>query len=338
MTDLTPLFRQCVQIVENKFESSVKTTGEENPQKNDKNKNFLINDTFNKECMELFFKLLELKSLIEEIRPTYLAQVDESLQAVETSENDKNQFDEELKFQIQQLYQKLKIIQTYEQSRESKVSEKEKGWMNDLFGGEDETQSLFEETIVTHRTRILKYLNDLANKVNVSFDVMRRQRLERQKKLHLLNFQNLDDDLDVEYTDYLKDTSKYVDEEQSSIADASFAEDGAPTQLSQEQIQMLDQENQEFLDLKTDQLNKVKNLHRTMVDISSLQAELSYQLEVQSDKVQGIIDNQGEIEMDVTMGNQKLRSATGKNKRGSNILVLTCISMGILILFLDYIS
>mmetsp|Transcript_6032 Transcript_6032/g.7361 ORF Transcript_6032/g.7361 Transcript_6032/m.7361 type:complete len:345 (+) Transcript_6032:1057-2091(+) len=344
MTDLTPLFKQCVSIVQDKFGDSIKEDYDLKQSRNDGSEDrYIIKDTFIKECIEFHKFLMNLQTFINEIKSPYLSISDETSygQANDSlSIDDKNKIDEELQYKIQQLYEKLKLLQTYEQKRQSALPKSSTGWIGNLFGSdEQDDKELFHTTISSHRTRILRSLNDLTNHVSKSFESLQRQRYGREKQLNLLNFQNLEEDMDLNYYESnggmnLVNESEPLNEQW----DINEDEDVQAQQLTQEQIQELDSENQEFLNLKTNQLKQVESLHHSMLDILNLQAELSYQLETQSDQINNLMDSQSQVEIDVRLGNRNLDKATNRNKKGSSIIISTCITLGVLLLFLDYIS
>lgn len=344
MSDLTPLFKQCVSIVQDKFGDSIKEDYDLKQSRKDNSEDrYIIKDTFIKECIEFHKFLTDLKTFINEIKSPYLSISDESSYGQANDSltiDDKNKIDEELQYKIQQLYEKLKLLQTYEQKRQSAFPKSSTGWIGSLFGSdEQDDRDLFQTTISSHRTQILRSLNDLTNHVNKSFEALQRQRYGREKQLNLLNFQNLEEDLDLNYYESNSGMNFVNDSEQLDDQwDINQDEEIQEQQLTQEQIQELDSENQEFLNLKTNQLKQVENLHHSMVDIVNLQAELSYQLETQSEQIDNLMDSQSQVEIDVRLGNRNLDQATNRNKKGSSIIISTCITLGVLLLFLDYIS
>lgn len=347
MTDLTPTFKKYVDIVQHEIGHSIEKDQNQNKTRQLQHQKrvherFTINDTFIKETKELYSHLVVLSEFLVSIKSTYLSTNDDYSNHLRSNRsltlNDKNKVDEEFKFKIHELYEKLKLLQTYEKKRQEAVeSNKSKSLFNGIFGGADfDDDELFLTTIGIHRTLILKLLNEVANSVNKKFESMQRKRYEREKQLNLLNFQNLEDDLDLNYSnDVPPSFENSYNEIELQEQDSSFS---GLQELSQQQIQELDSENQEFLALKTNQLKQVEKLHNSMIDIVSLQAELTYQLETQSDQITNLLDNQSQVEVDLKMGNQNLNKATTRNKKGANLIILTCFILGFLLLFVDYIS
>lgn len=301
MTDLTPIFRQCVLIVE-----------EANPVAQPRRRvHPTINDTFIAELKQVHQHLVALQHFVSSVRPAYLATNDQA------SLEEKNATDEEFKLRSHQAYEKLKILQAYEKKRQAAAAEsaKPKGLLG-FFDTSDDDSSLFVATIATHRTQILRHLTETANHVNKQFESMHAKRQRRERQLNSLNFQNLHDDVDLDFDD----------------------EPEVYEPLTQAQIQEFDEENQQFLTLKTNQLEAVEKLHNSMVEIVNLQSELLFQLETQADQISGLLENQDQIDLDLKLGNKTLHKATHRNKRGANMIVSTCLVLGFLLLFIDYVS
>lgn len=329
MTDLTPIFNQCVQIVTKELLADVKPVAKKTAQ------DHLVRDTFTKECGELYANLLRLSTFTSSIRSLYLQISDErsdfshSTQKALTVE-DKNSIDEEFKLKIQQVYEKLKYLQTYERKRnQAWVDARAKSGLRSLFSTNTvDPQDAYNTTLFAHRMNILRFLSDSTQSVNRTFEKMHQQRYLREKQLNLLHFQNLDDSL-------YDDTNLNLD------LQAGFdvvEQSDTRVELSQQQIQEFAAENQEFLEMKSKQFELVEKLHQSMVDIVKLQAELTLHLETQAEQIETLLDNQDIIDLDLRQGNKNLAKATDRNRRGSNIIITTCIVLGLLLLFVDYIS
>lgn len=334
MLDLTPLFSRCVAIVETELGNSSPQT-QKVAQKNQDPHTYVLTDTFIKECHEMYENLVKMNGFLAQIRPTYLAISDDFSNHGKSrntlSHGDKNTIDEEFKFKLQELYQKLKHLQAYEAKRaEVSASQGHGSLFSTYFGAEDDEKELFNSTISRHRTQILRSLNNTANSTNKRFEVMQRKRVERERQLSLLNFQDLEDD---DLNDVLELQTYDTNFGQEPVSE----ETEAPV-LSQELVQELEVENKAFLALKTTQLKQVENLHTSMVDIVNLQAELTFQLETQGEQISNLLENQAQVEIDLRMGNQNLTKATDRNKKGSNMIITGCLVLGCLLLFIDYVS
>lgn len=335
MSDLTPLFNQCVDIVSKELSSSI----EHAPLKK-KTPPYYVEDTFIKECLQLYVNLVNLGSFISKIRPFYL-QVNDEFTRIEKSSSshlgleEKNKIDEEFKIKIQQTFEKMKFLQSY-QRKQTELAESKKlkqGFMSSFFGTSDmDPETLYDITVASHRTQVLRFLNETATNVNRNFELMQRKRYDREKQLSLLHFQNIDDEDLNESADPFKSTYQF-----DVVADEDEKVERELSQLSQEQIQELKEENKELLTRKTNQFKQVEKLHHSIVDIVKLLSELSTHLETQAEQIDNLLDNQDQVDIDLRLGNKTLTKATSRNKRGSNLIVTTCIVLGVIILVLDYI-
>lgn len=332
MSDLTPLFKQCVNIVE----TSINEPSRKNNHQAVINQQYQINDTFLKECLEFRVLLSKLDQFVDEVRTHYLeAQDNTNLNASQSlSVEDKNKIDEDFQIEIQQLFEKLKLLQKYEQQRQTRANttrsdKSSSGWgISSIFRSDEQDDlELFQATASAHRTQVLKSLNQLTNTVNKKFEKLQRQRHQRERQLNLLDFQNLGDD-----DEFVLDSASLPED----LDDVPLG--GQQLLLTEEQEKSLNAENQDLLTLKTNQFQQVEKLRNSMIDIVNLQTELTFQLESQSEQIENLLDNQGQVEIDVNMGNKSLSKATSRNKTGSRIIITTSIIVAILILFLDYIS
>lgn len=330
MADLLPLFRQCVDIVSKELGATAAPSV--------RPPTYLVKDTFDKECDSMYGNLVQMATFAREIRPLYL-QVNDEFSRFEKragsslSLEDKNKIDEDFKVKVQQVYEKLKFLQSYEKKRTEVVEskQKKKGFISDLFSSDEDPEQAYDITVSSHRTQILRFLSDTTKTVNAAFEKMQLQRHNREKQLNLLHFQNLNDDeleaVDAYKQDYQVDVME--DEKQNGTTQDEF---------SQQQLQELKLENKELLTMKTNQFKQVEKLHNSMVDIVKLQTELTLHLETQAEQIDNLLENQDQIDLDLRMGNRNLSKATHRNKRGSNLIVTTCFVLGFLILLVDYVS
>lgn len=330
MADLLPLFRQCVDIVSKELGTTAAPSV--------RPPTYLVKDTFDKECDSMYGNLVQMATFAREIRPLYL-QVNDEFSRFEKrsgsslSLEDKNKIDEDFKVKVQQVYEKLKFLQSYEKKRTEVVEskQKKKGFISDLFSSDEDPEQAYDLTLSSHRTQILRFLSDTTKTVNAAFEKMQLQRHTREKQLNLLHFQNLNDDeldaVDAYKQDYQFDVVE--DEQQNGTTQ---------DELSQQQLQELKLENKELLTMKTNQFKQVEKLHNSMVDIVKLQTELTLHLETQAEQIDNLLENQDQIDLDLRMGNKNLAKATHRNKRGSNLIVTTCFVLGFLILLVDYVS
>lgn len=335
MTDLTPIFNKCVDIVTKEYSAVLpKPTIPKYDQ-------YIIKDSFSKDCQEVYTSLLRLSAFVTLIKPLYLQNNDEySRHENETKKltaEEKNGIDEEFRLKVHQVNEKLKMFRTYELKRNELFNSLRKGvgLVLALFSlDEDDEQFMYNQTLTTHRAQVILFLNNTIHECNSDFEKMQRQRYERERQLNLLDFQNLDDDEDMDFQNSFKSDFKmnvvdkvtpFIDQENSNA-------------ISEELLQELTQENQELLLSKENQFKQVEKLQASMIDIVKLQSELTMHLETQGEQIGNLVDNQEQVELDLKQGNRTLKKATNRNKRGSDMIIATCIVLGLLLLFVDYIS
>ena len=71
------------------------------------------------------------------------------------------------------------------------------------------------------------------------------------------------------------------------------------SKLTQEQLQVLETEHEELLNQKNEQLQHVEKINKTILDIVSIQSELSTHLQAQSQNINTILDNQADIQVNI---------------------------------------
>lgn len=338
MTDLTPIFTKCVEIVNKELPQLPKLSNQ-----SIKDAKYIISDTFTKDCLEVYENLLRLSTFVAQIKPLYLQNSGEQPnyggETKKLTAEEKNGIDEEFRLKVHQVNERIKMFKLYEKKRNELLEalKKSHGFVSSIFGNEEEDNAtVYNTTLTTHRAQVLLFLNKTLHTCNLSFEKMQRQRYERERQLNVLDFQNLDDteDLDV-YNTYKSDFKMEVIDQENATMNDGFVNLEA---ISEELLQELTQENQELLLSKENQFKQVEKLHTSMVDIVKLQSELTMHLETQGEQIGNLIDNQEQVELDLRQGNKTLTKATDRNKRGSNLIVATCVILGFLLLFVDYVS
>lgn len=349
MTDLTALFHQCVDIVLDELVVDKKQSHSRGVASTADVSLYTIADSFNKEAYEFNISINTLHRFLDEIKSAYLAMSDDSIPGVSNalSIQDKNEIDEEFHSQIQQMYGKLKALQSYEAKRQELSHFKPKpksGWFGSILGDDEpSSREVFAATINTHRTQVLRYLNYQLNETSKAFEKLLKRRHQRERQLMSLNFENIDDneseDLNLLYDPLTNDDAEDdwgAKDDFESGESIPMHTNSYSQQLTQEQVQQFEQENQDFLSLKTNQLEQVERLQTSMLDIVNIQSELSFQLESQGDQIGNLMDSHLQVEIDVKMGNKQLGKALVRNKKGANMLVTLGFVLGFLLLTIDY--
>ncbi|CCG25048.1 Ufe1 protein [Candida orthopsilosis Co 90-125] len=318
MTDLTPVFNQCVNIVQSEIKPQKHPQSKEQPL-------YLIKDSFNKECIEFYQILSNLSHFITEIKAEYLAVSDNASNSVS-----KDKIDEQFNTRVQQCFKKIGALETYETKRKQMIKATlQKRW----FFQDGNEQDLYFETEASHRHQVLRFLMESLVNLSKTYEKMQRKRIQREKQLNSLNFQNINDDLEKDL-----DNSKMFTSLDRIQQDIEKEEETPQFEMSQEQIQELESENKELLNLKTAQLNQVDNIQQSILDIVNIQNELSFKLQEQGDQIDNLMDTHSQVELEVKEGNRTLNKATRRNKRGTNYLVTICILLGCLLVIVDFLK
>ncbi|CCH43261.1 Syntaxin [Wickerhamomyces ciferrii] len=227
-------------------------------------------------------------------------------------ESERDEIDTQSRIELKKYDERLKFLESYEQKRSNSKQ----------FSIFNKSQS---SAINKHREGILLSLSyELRDTSKLLLD-MQETRLSRKRDVDLGNF----------------------DPKISSINAESFNIDLIPeipnnenefNQLSQEQLQTLQQENSEILDAKLEDLAKVEQISKSVIEIAQLESQLGAHLTIQSENIQNLVNEHDLTEIDIVEGNKILKKAKGKGNYASKIVMFTAITLGSIILFYDFIA
>ncbi|KAH3674908.1 hypothetical protein WICMUC_002981 [Wickerhamomyces mucosus] len=311
MPDLTDEFTIIAQKIETE-RGIEKPNDEINP---------LIPDTFIKESTDLFFHIVELNQFLHNIQPNYLlndsskyTSKDQALSQL--SEEDKDQIDSESRIELKKYNERFKFLEGYESKR---VQSKSYFQFN-------QSQAA---AVDTHRRGILLSLSYELQTVTKFLIKMQETRLVRKRDIEIGS--NLNERLSAINIKSAKYTT--LPEHEDLHQDLTG---NAYTELSQEQLQVLAQENSGILDAKLEDLAKVEKIHKSVLEISALQSELSTQLQLQSESINNLRNEFDITEIDLKEGNKILK----KNKKSGNFaaqsVMIVAIVLGLILLLLDW--
>ncbi|SCU77595.1 LADA_0A01244g1_1 [Lachancea dasiensis] len=328
MSNLTPLFHKYVNVF---LEDPEVERLADSQEFRSPGKKYIIEDTFIKECLELKRHALELQKVIESIKVSYTSEV-------ELTDREKDDFDTEVRLLVQQYFDKLKFLEQYEQKRQSVVATKylidaQEGDLLSIFRHKDENLSSFHVTNIQHRSGVLQSLGLILSSIFSEISLMQQQRLTRQRELESIDFNaQLYVPMatvvgSVHQAPAIETTEEEVHQYQETLG-----------KLSQEQLQMLETEHNELLNLKTQELQKVENLGKTMVQIASLQNEITTHLQAQTQSIFGLMDNHDNVELNIQQGNRQLTKAQRRGGKSARLIVYLSVLFGMLILVLDFIN
>ncbi|SCV06190.1 LANO_0H24080g1_1 [Lachancea nothofagi CBS 11611] len=327
MPDVTPLFKRYVGVF---LEDSVVGTRAEGSVYSKPSRKYLVQDTFVKECLDLLKHILELQKVVSSIKSQYESES-------ELSEREKNDFDTEVRLLIQQYFDKLKFLEKYEKKRQDVIQRQyfgdSEGDLMSLFRHRDEGLALFHSTNNKHRSGILQSLSMILSSIFSGISRMQQQRLLRQKELESIDFNaQLYNPIQsmvasVSQSPPIETTEEEVQQYEETIG-----------KLSQQQLQILETEHDELLNIKKQELQKVENLSKTMVQITSLQNEIGTHLQSQTQNIFTLLDNHDDVELDIKQGNRQLKKAQKRSGKSAKLIIYLSIFFGILILCLDFIN
>ncbi|SCU85543.1 LAFA_0D16292g1_1 [Lachancea sp. 'fantastica'] len=330
MPNVTPLFEKYVSVFSENLDGDPKAKIGQTPASNDHQKKYTIKDAFIKECLEVLKHVLELQKVVNSIKTQYQSEQD-------LTDREKDEFDTEVRLLIQQYFEKLKFLEQYEKKRQELVEKKylshPQGEISSLFRTRDDSLVLFHTTNNKHRQGILQSLNMIISSIFSDISKMQQHRLSRQRELDSIDFNA---QLYNPTHSVIKAVAQHPAVETTEEEVRQYEE--TVGKLSQEQLQILEDEHDELLNIKTQELEKVENLSKTMVQITSLQNEIASHLQSQTQSIYSLLDNHDDIEMDIQQGNRQLKRAQRHGGKSAKLIVYLSILFGILIVCLDIIN
>lgn len=326
MTNLTSVFKEYVNIIEGggQREKNAQTDAKET-------KKYILKDSFIKECQQLLRLLIELRKVLKSVEPKYMSERD-------MTESDKDDFDTEFRLQFHQYVQKFKLLENYENKRQELVIQKfltPQAHMIHLFqGSADSNMSLYYHANNDFRSGVLKSLSMWLSIVSSQFSTMQQERLVSQRKFETLDLNSEPGEPDGLVSVRSVSQSHLIESTQDEVK----TYEDTISKLTQEQLQMLETEHEELLHQKNEQLKKVEKINKTILDIVSLQSDISANLQVQSQNINSILDSQEDIDFNIKEGNKQLTKAKRAAGRTAKMTTIIAIVLGILIIFLDYVG
>ncbi|CDK28189.1 unnamed protein product [Kuraishia capsulata CBS 1993] len=327
MTDLTPFFFKCITIYQEDFKSrkilpdhEKSTTTASSPQ-----------DSFIKEALALNHAMVSVKNFVDEIKTAYLLNFS-SEKGLTASQRD--EIDSQIGLELNKMSKSLQHIETYEAKRveleqKRRAVPSAKMLTKMLFNGDLQTaEELKVETVNLYRNRILRYLSLNLASISTSFLELKEKRQNRQMEYNKSS---------------LNTTSMSYDEPQQQLSEEIPSvelehHDEIKESLSDQQIQLLQQENTELImNLKSEELSKVAKLETSVYDITTLVREIGIQLQNQTEQVNQLLDHQDDMLQDVSMGNKQLIKARERNDKNARRMCWIIVIMGIILLSIDYI-
>ncbi|KAH7582235.1 Syntaxin UFE1 [Nakaseomyces glabratus] len=340
MSNLTPLFRQYVSIIADESTGLQEAQSETKSSLNE----IVTRDSFLKECRSLAKFLFELNTVLKSVCEEYMN--DFSM-----TEAEKDNFDAEARLQLQEYVKKLKHLEQYEEGRRKLIDEQIRKISGSLNFFKYNNRNIDKRDFISYqnfnndfRSGVLRSLNLWLKYVSSEFSNMQQERLASQRKFQQsLSFSQPSQEVDLNNhseVDLTESISLTVSQSQpvEHIQDEIKQYEETISQLTQEQLQVLETEHEELINQKNEQLKKVGLINKTIMEIVGVQSELAAHLQVQSQNINSMLDNQDIIETNITKGNKELKKAQRAAGKTAKLTTYIAVIIGILILLLDYIS
>ncbi|KAL3235004.1 Syntaxin UFE1 [Nakaseomyces bracarensis] len=337
MSNITPLFKQYVNIIAD--EVTVPTKDEVRSGIED----IILKDTFMKECRGLAKFLFELDAVLKGIGAEYMN--DYSM-----TESEKDDFDTEARLQIQEYIKRFKHLEKYEQQRQTLIEEQIKSAHSSMSIFRSKSKSVSKKEFIAYhsfnnefRQGVLRSLGLWIRYVSNEFSTMQQERLVSQRRFQQtlpdsqLLSQNLKSDSQLDMTDSINITVSQSQPVEHIQEEVKLYEE-TMAKLTQEQLQVLETEHEELINQKNEQLKTVEQINKSILEIVSIQSELATHLQVQSQNINSMLDNQDIIESNIMKGNKELNKAQRAAGRTAKFTTYMAIIIAILILLLDYIN
>jgi len=235
------------------------------------------------------------------------------------TDKDRDEIDFEAKTIIRQTMDRIKKIEDLEKERRARA--RKTGFLERLvMRPEEEAMSVL---LSTHRGAITWYLS---KKLSEASDIQRIQqevRLMREveKSKSMINSRPL------KITQPMTTTSR--------ASKAIEVEKQFESTLSQEQLQVLEQENNSMLEGFERTLDQIKGAEKALLEISALQNELMTQLMSQAYITDRLYDDALDTTASVEKGNEQLVRAKKRHKSTTQFVLVFLLVMTLMLLFLD---
>ncbi|CAM0139073.1 hypothetical protein VKS41_003615 [Umbelopsis sp. WA50703] len=282
------------------------------------------------------------------------------------TDNERDEIDFQAKMIIRRCMDRVKDLEEAEKVRQESVrsrnSKQFSRFLSNILATPETVNS--EDLLAVHRSSVIWLLNKRLMEVSQIQKNQQETRLMRaveksENQLHLSSLppsqmmmqQNQkptkstlgrNDELNVESKfQQLFDNKPAFPQPIAEPADSSFdsfADTGNAfeEQLSQDQIQMLERENASMLTEMENTLNQVRDAEKALLEISTLQSQLSSQLAVQTVQTDQLYADAIEATDRVEKGNEQLVRARERNKNTRKMTLAFLIIASLVLLFLDW--
>ncbi|KAI9496245.1 hypothetical protein BDB00DRAFT_809622 [Zychaea mexicana] len=241
------------------------------------------------------------------------------------TDNERDEIDFQAKIIIRRCMDRIKELEQAEQMRKQK-QQKPAGLTQ--FFQSLLIPSMAEDTLALHRSSITWLLNKRLAEVSELQRNQQEIRLTRE-------LERSENQL------YKASSAKAAIEEDPVYKFEDYQEDNEPPafqvdELSQEQMQMLEKENSTMLEELNNTLNQVKNAEKALLEISTLQNELTTHLAAQTAQTDRLYADAIASTERIEQGNVQLIQSRERNRGTRHFTLFFLLMASFVLLFLDW--
>lgn len=309
-------------------------------------------DLFTKEAYRIYQHIDSLKRFLLTIRPAYLSTNNRSsranvrqteLKSPDASNGDslfalfagnihnltdreRDEIDFQAKLIIRRCIDRIKELEASEKLRQQQEAAKPTNLLAQFLSAVLPPNA--EDVLFVHRSSITWLLNQQLMKVS--------QIQKDQQEIRLMREIEKSENQLSKST--FNDTKSFATPTIESYQPEQEPENPFEQQLSQEQVQMLEKENSIMLEDLNNTLNQVKSAEKALLEISTLQTQLTNHLAAQTVQTDKLYADAIATTDKVGQGNMQLMTARERNRSSRKFMLIFLIGASFVLLFLDWYS
>ncbi|EEB09493.1 SNARE Ufe1 [Schizosaccharomyces japonicus yFS275] len=286
-----------------------------------------FDDSFLNEARIIYNSIYKLQVFLSRIRHAYLKSIHvrnysaltkplmecsrEELDKLELSDVQRDEIDQEASTIINICVSRIKALEQAEENTKTELGEKH--WYEGLKNPEKRAR---KELLLAHHSGVLWFLQNSLSKVSETLFTLQETRFEQAKTSSLLNnnWQN----------------RSYSPPPRVQLSQSDFSQN-----LSQTQIQELEDENELLLQEFEDTMQRVQYTSRSLNEIIRLQAEISKQLSLQAAQTDKLYEDAMITSDTISSGNTQLKQARSRNSRAAKGLFIVFLILSFLLVAFD---
>ncbi|KAI8077802.1 uncharacterized protein BX664DRAFT_343518 [Halteromyces radiatus] len=276
------------------------------------------------------------------------------------TDRERDEIDFQAKLIIRRCMDRVKELEEAERLRkeqaEAKASRRLANFLQQVIPGVPSSMVDIEDIIGIHRSNMVWLLNKLLMDVSKLQKGQQETRLTRElekSENHLFNNNTMlttSNQSTIETSSSSsglglnwKATKSTITKDTSSSGEWAMTDihedmDAFEQQLSQEQIQMLEKENEAMLEEMNSTLNQVHQAEKALMEISTLQSQLTNHLAVQTMQTDRLYGDSLATTERVEQGNLQLQQARERNRGTRKFMLIFLFGASLVLLFLDWYS